>query len=222
MIRPRIFPVIHLSTLALLLANAARCVRAGVDGVFLIDMSGRDDWIDDACGVVRKSFPELRIGVNRLSVGAEASVQRSLAIGVEMTWADNSGITSVGPSPMARSISGMVAATAHEFFAGVAFKYQQPEIDPGRAAKWATDLGLVPTTSGDATGVPAAQDKIEAMREALGVGQRLAIASGITPENVSRYRHLATDFLVATGISIDEHELDPQRLAMLVRAVHSS
>ena len=49
----------------------------------------------------------------------------------------------------------------------------------------------------------------------------LAIASGITPENVEVYLPFADSFLVATGISRSFTELDPSKVRMLVQRVRS-
>lgn len=76
----------------------------------------------------------------------------------------------------------------------------------------------VVTTSGPGTGKAAAVEKIRTMKEALG-DFPLAIASGITPENVSDYLPYADCFLVATGISRNFEQLDPARTHALVEAV---
>jgi uncharacterized protein len=57
------------------------------------------------------------------------------------------------------------------------------------------------------------------MRQALG-GFPLAIASGITPENVEAYLPYVDAFLVATGISSSFTELDSERVRMLAEKVH--
>jgi predicted TIM-barrel enzyme len=47
----------------------------------------------------------------------------------------------------------------------------------------------------------------------------LAIASGITPENVGDYLDVADCFLVATGISRSFTELEPSRVRRLIERV---
>lgn len=61
---------------------------------------------------------------------------------------------------------------------------------------------------------------IQRMKQALG-DTPLAIASGITPENVADYLPHADSFLVATGISRSFTELDPVRVQALVDQVRS-
>jgi predicted TIM-barrel enzyme len=63
-------------------------------------------------------------------------------------------------------------------------------------------------------------DKIRTFREALGT-HPLAIASGITPENVAAYAPLVDMILVATGINFkdDFYNIDPARLTALLAAI---
>ena len=56
------------------------------------------------------------------------------------------------------------------------------------------------------------------MKQAIG-DFPLAIASGITPENVKDYLEVADCFLVATGISNSFSELSPVRVRELVRNI---
>ena len=72
--------------------------------------------------------------------------------------------------------------------------------DVGVAASLASHFMDVITTSGDATGVAANLHKIKAMRASCG-NAAMAIASGITPANASKYIPYVDCFLVATGIS---------------------
>lgn len=87
-----------------------------------------------------------------------------------------------------------------------------PEEFPARAAAQARAVGFIPTTSGDATGHAPTISKIEAMGE----GGALAIASGMTPENVNGYAPALSHILVATSVSRSEHHIDPAKLKALI------
>jgi uncharacterized protein len=76
----------------------------------------------------------------------------------------------------------------------------------------------VVTTSGAGTGQAAHLEKISAMKAALG-DLPLAIASGITPENVRDYLPISDCYLVATGLGDSFEELNPDRVAALVDGV---
>lgn len=48
----------------------------------------------------------------------------------------------------------------------------------------------------------------------------IALASGVTPENVDAYLPFVDAYLVATGISLDFEHLDASRTRALVERVH--
>ena len=50
--------------------------------------------------------------------------------------------------------------------------------------------------------------------------ERLAIASGVTPDNIGDYLPYVDHFLVASGISQDFHTLDPAKVRALAEAIH--
>ena len=74
------------------------------------------------------------------------------------------------------------------------------------------------TTSGSGTGQAAELEKIRRMKAALGEAP-LAIASGITPENVADFLPHTDCFLVATGISRSFTELDADKTHALIERV---
>ena len=89
----------------------------------------------------------------------------------------------------------------------------------GLVAKEAVSFGVdVVTTSGMATGCAASIDKVEMMRRALGK-HPLALASGVTPENVDSYLPYVDAFLVASGIEQEFGSFNPRRVAELVRRI---
>jgi predicted TIM-barrel enzyme len=61
-------------------------------------------------------------------------------------------------------------------------------------------------------------EKIRTIREAIPSDKPLAIASGITPENVRDFLPYIDYVLVATGVSKNYHELDRDKLQRLVAA----
>ena len=100
------------------------------------------------------------------------------------------------------------------FFASIAFKYRPVEIDSLGAAAAALAAGFVPTTSGSATGYPPTVSKISSM-VSVSAGT-LAVASGMTPENIAEYTRYLGAVLVATGVSVDDYRLDPAKLDAFV------
>lgn len=211
-----IWPVIHLDSTPAAVANARLAQEAGAHGVFLIHMQGHDDLIDVAYWAIRGQVPGLAVGANFLSLDADEGMARAIALGMDASWSDNPGISSRGASDLARRVS-QNRPPNHLHFAGVAFKYQAAERDPGRAASEAIALGLIPTTSGDATGHAPTVDKLRQIRDAIGSEVPLACASGLTPDNLPELAPLLTHALVATGISQDFHTLCEAKLRAMLR-----
>lgn len=220
--RHAVLPVIHVESLEQAERNAAIAYRAGCDGVFLINHGLSVFKLLEIHYVVASNFRNWWVGVNCLGLRPEevfakaASTKRVAGI-----WTDNMGIDERAE----RQVDAEAALRAREasgwnglYFGGVAFKYQREVDDLERAAGVAARYADVVTTSGPGTGEAASRDKIVRLRSALG-DTPLAIASGITPENVGDYLDVADCFLVATGISTSWSEIDYDRTCRLVDAV---
>ena len=227
---PEVWPVIHLLDEATALDNARMALAAGCTGVFVISMEGNDEAIDPVAHAIRELYPRLRVGVNYLSLPAPEALERSLREGHAATWADVPGVRSDEVSASAYALERLLrlrprarpGEPQHLFFGSVAFKYQAPDPVPGQAAVLATRFGMIPTTSGEATGVAPPARKLSLMRSALDVAfssslrSPLALASGVTPDNVSELAPFLTHVLVATGISSDFYTFDEQLIRQLV------
>lgn len=88
------------------------------------------------------------------------------------------------------------------------------EPSPAMAALNALTLGFVPTTSGPATGKAPELSKVRAMWDEA--DHTLAVASGLTPDNIAAFAPYVSHALVATGVSRDEHHFDAELLRVFV------
>lgn len=95
---------------------------------------------------------------------------------------------------------------AHEVYSGVAFKYLAYEPDPGLAALELIKRGLIPTTSGPATGQEIDISKIKTIRSAIGPYAKLAVASGVTAHNAHWIKGWVTHAFVASSILDPGHD----------------
>jgi hypothetical protein len=222
-IRRQVLPVIHLLDGKTAYEQAKLAFSVGADGVFLISHSGQDKLVIQLASAWKKRHPNKQIGWNLLGLSVLDSLFFAQRSGIDMVWADMPGVTSGGPSQVGRQVATMLLQKdAPQFFGSVAFKYQAPEPNPAAAAMEAAKLGMLVTTSGPGTGHAPDVEKARVMSEAVaGFGGELAIASGMTPENVSSFLPYATHFLVATGVSRDEHHFDEARLAQFIETVHA-
>lgn len=197
-----VLPVIHIVDERQTLQNAELALEAGADGVFLINHDLAYKILLEIHNALVAEFPDLWSGVNCLDLEA-TDVFDHIDGRINGVWTDNALIDETKiHQPNAADVSKkrQNAGWNGLYFGGVAFKYQREVTDLATAASIAADYMDVVTTSGPATGQAAAPDKIRIMKQAIG-DVPLAIASGITPENVIEYLPYADCFLVATGIS---------------------
>lgn len=212
----KIIPVIHHLNHELTLENAKMCAEEQAFGVFLISMTGDNEHLAALARTIKGRHPELLVGINLLGQSAISSIEESLDFSLDMTWSDNPIVTSKVVTEEAKKIESRIKNSQHLFFNSVAFKYQKVEDEPGVAAWASAKLGFIPTTSGKATGHAADLTKISEMKKSIGE-EPLAIASGLTPENVNYFIPYIDYGLVATGISDDFHTLSREKLHSIIK-----
>jgi hypothetical protein len=196
-----LLPVIHVENLDQAMSNLNIAEAAGVKGVWLINHSVNSGTLLEITGKVQKEYPKMWIGVNCLD---KTPVQlfgflSGYGIDVDGVWVDNARIDELSNDQLEADKIAKVRNDSM-YFGGVAFKYQREVKDLESAVKIAKNYVDVITTSGDGTGQAASVEKVKRMFEAAD-GHPLAIASGITPNNVNNYLPYIDVFLVSTGIS---------------------
>ncbi len=217
----RVFPVIHVVSKKQCLDNIKICVEAKTDGVFLINHHSYCNELLDIYKYARELYPNLWIGLNCLDLAPWQAIE-NMPEDVNGLWSDNAYINeNKSQQPYAEETLNVTKQKNWKglHFGGVAFKYQRYVEELEKAVEIAKNYVDVITTSGDGTGIAADIIKIERMYYAA-KGFPLAIASGITPENIELYLPISNAYLVATGISKDFTTLDPVRTKELINIVH--
>lgn len=220
--RHTILPVIHVESQTQARRNTEVAREAGADGAFLINHGMSSEVLLDIFTAVYAANSDWWLGVNCLGLLPE-DVFNAVPSEVAGIWVDNAEIDERAcDQARGEEIASGRADSGWRglYFGGVAFKGQRHVGDLAVAAQTATRYMDVVTTSGPGTGQAAHRDKIVTMKKAIG-DFPLAIASGISPDNVGDYLDVADCFLVATGISESFTELDPARLAALLEQVRS-
>lgn len=215
--KPRVLlPVVHTINPKQVIESISVAMNNGADGVFVINQRMDERDLIHLLPALAKLTPWL--GINLLGFGLD-QVLRLTADHVQGIWTDN-----VNDLDML-AIEHIRIDWRGLWFGGVGFKYTRTvDDDPAALVSAATQRGLVDvvTTSGPGTGKAADRSKIQAFRAALD-DRPLAIASGITAENVLDYLDSSTDvnaFLVATGIEKSFGVFDPHRVRMLADKIH--
>lgn len=196
------------------LENAIIAMNCGCDGVFFIshgDMTPAELlYLSDS-----DAFDKPQ-GVNFLGFTVEDAMNM-VGNRASMIWSDYT------PSGMERE--ALERARQHMafnglLFGGIAFKYQPQPADLRQAAEEVKGFIDVLTTSGDGTGYAPEVEKLAILAE--GFGNKIAVASGVTPENVVPMLPYLSHILVSTGISKDFYTIDPDKCKRLVDVVKSS
>ena len=226
--RPRVLlPVVHPVTRDRALAAVEVAVAAGADGVFLIDQGLNERDLVVLIAEVYRRHPALWVGVNLLSRAPADALAFALEANgrIDGLWSDNAGIDErSADQPRARQLVEARQRLGWNglYFGGVAFKYQRevPRADLGRAMATASGYMDVVCTSGVGTGHAADPSKPRAMREGA-PETALALASGVTTENVAQYLPYVDAYLVGTGIERELGVLDPDATMKLATAIHA-
>lgn len=197
-------------------ANVAIARDNGADGAFIINHGVSPDTLLAMVPLVAKKADGFWLGINALGLHPSAAFAK-LPEEAKGVWADNAYIEDGDRDQhIADHARRMQERSAYPslYFGGVAFKYQRQPTSMVDACTSAMKYMDVITTSGPGTGRAAQPEKILLMKSIIG-DFPLAIASGITPENVADYSRMADCFLVATGVSTTFDKLDPVRVRML-------
>lgn len=227
----KLLPVVHVANRDQALAQVDAARNAGADGAWLINHVVGSATLTRVFIAARGKHPDFWLGLNFLDHNAEQAMAAVVALSAEHRvdglWTDNAGVDERAAGPEDNAQARRIWTLKHGsgwlglYFGGVAFKHQRRVTDVEKAAVVASEYVDVVTTSGDATGVAARVEKIAAMKSVLGSAP-LAVASGITPENVGAYLPHVDYFLVATGISRSFYELAPDKTRQLADLIHGA
>ena len=224
---PAVLPVIHVKNDEQINQNVEIAICCGAQGVFLINHDFDVKLFLPLIERCREAHPLLWLGVNFLGVtGRDAfpilGELESRGLGIDGYWADDACIDEQQElQKHAEHINSVRERSGWSgiYFGGTAFKKQRV-VDPADyfvSGKIAQQWMDVVTTSGIATGEPAEIEKVQTFRQGVGTSA-LAVASGVTPENVHNYAPYVDAILVATGINIshDFYNIDGTRLSRLI------
>lgn len=216
----KIYTVVHVKDKNQGQEQALLALSLGVDGLYFISHFGDDELVLSLAKEFIESHQDKHIGINLLSTPVEHVLDVAINHGVKNIWMDNVGInTRVPDVKLIASLAEKVKEAGLTLFAGVAFKYQRPEQNPGEAGLIAMENGFIPVTSGPGTGQSSSLLKLKEMSQALnerGGSNLLALASGVDCHNVKSYKEYVSHVFVATGVSKNEHEFDEDKLSGLL------
>jgi uncharacterized protein len=225
--RSRVFlPVVHPKSKDLCLKAVETAMNCHADGIFLVN-EGLDAWeLLDLVPEIHQQFDKPWIGVNLIGFEPETVVGLISGLPVAGIWSDNAGIVvSQSTQPAAERFMQARRDNSWDglYFGGLAMKYQRkvPDEQLAVAAQRACQFLDVITSSGPETGIAAPLDKAKLLRAGAG-SHPIALASGISPENVSHYLPYVDAYLVASSIETEENSgiFVPERAKLLASMIH--
>lgn len=228
----RIYPVVHINTVATAVEQSAAALGAGADGIYLIHHGTDNATLFEVLRRVSEDHLNAFVGVNLLgssTLQAIMRIEQALHSG-EITrapsglWSDD--IRS-DPNPFAAKAyaSETAAVRGTRILGGIAFKYtstftEDPEVAKSETLLLRNAVDVV-TTSGSGTGTPPTVAKLRAMREVA--GRPIAVASGLSASNVADFKTLVDEVLIASSIETAPYSgiFDRRALLDAIQTVHA-
>lgn len=216
--KKRVFlPVIHTTTVEQTKKSIRIALESDADGIFLIDQKmSAGEVLRLIEGLSREPVTLPWIGLNLLAMPSRRimSILKNMQLPVRGVWKDDAADFINAKEDV--QWEGLT-------FGGVAFKYQREVPNAALFSEtryWSSRVNVV-TTSGDRTGQPPTVEKVSAMYRALEPPTSLALASGISPDNVQKFLPYAHAFLVASSIEKVFGVLDPVLTRELADKIHA-
>jgi uncharacterized protein len=216
-----ILPVVHVTDLQQAQRNTELARNKGADGVFLINHGFSADRLKSIFQTIQKEYSDWWIGINMLGVSLE-QLPHVMPFSAQGIWSDCAGVASShseDPAAKAKAFYQSTLGYQGLFFGGLSFKGRPTSFTDAEAATQAVGYVDVITTSGIRTGEPPLIEKIRTIRGAIDRNP-LAIASGISADNVHLYKPYADCFVVSSSIEREFGEFDPTLLRELIHLVH--
>lgn len=238
-----IYPVVHVKTPKQALKQAEIVIEAGADGVYLIDHgsyptpSSKNPLID-SFNALKAEHPQFFVGLNYLLFSpcegylftSQLLEEGKLQTTPDALWFDDALGCSVhdkyeGVREVAQ-IRNRLGLEGVKLLGGLSFKYtdhysDDPLVSAELVKIYGQHIDEV-VTSGSATGTPPSIEKVRAMKEALDSG-RIAVASGVSIENIGDYRGVIDDVLVASSLETHKYSgvFVPEKVHAFFEAAHS-
>jgi len=215
----KVYPVIHYYNKETTISEAAKAFECGADGVFLISHIGQNEKLIPLAIEIKEKF-KMKVGINFLGDDVLSTAKIVEQNNLDMVWSDDCGVSSAGLNFNGFQLKEWSDANPNiEVFASVAFKYQIVDNNPPLAALNALNAGFIPTTSGSGTGSAPTLEKIRPMSKMT--KGKIAVASGMTCENIHIFKTHLSDILVSTGISDDDYHFNVEKMKKFIQIAHS-
>lgn len=182
------------------------------DGVFLINNYCSDEDLYDGFITARNNYKNKWIGINYLG-DPRYAINMATELEADGIWFDNGGVIDDNCKYAEKLNETMkVAGYKGLNFGGTCFKYQQQPKNISLTVTNACNYMDVVTTSGDGTGKAINLEKLKTIYDASNGNNMIAVASGISPDNVEVIKPYCNIFMANTCISKPKIEIFDEKL----------
>jgi predicted TIM-barrel enzyme len=214
----KVLPVVHYLSDEQAIQQSLLAYSLNADGIFLISHCGSNERLGPLAKTIKSLTKNFKVGINLLGNTIMETAKESEKYELDMICGDSCGVSSKGINAEGEELFRWGQKNSKiEIFASVAFKYQKIETNPPLAASNAKNSGFIPTTSGSGTGSAPELAKIMSMSNKT--NGLLAIASGMTCENILDFKSYLSHVLVATGVSQDENHFNLSKLEKFIKII---
>lgn len=227
-----IYPVVHINDSAEAVRQAHLALDSGSDGIFLIDHLNKNNrTLFETYQALVQDSPDVFIGLNMLTTPVAGMALDELNMALEDgeisrlpdgLWFDDARLL---PVMALEAMQRNPRLARVRLLGGAAFKYtayytDEPD-EAARQAAFVAPLVDVVTTSGRGTGKPPSPQKIQSMKQTIGEAP-LAIASGVSVDNLHEYAGAVDQLLVSTSVEVEPYSgiFEPAKLKELIEAAH--
>lgn len=195
-----------------------------INGVWLLTNNTNSNTIEKVIIWVRKNFSDLWIGVNLIGENIITILEFINKNRPDGIWNDRSSVNDEKyqnvPNIMIDQIKRLKWSGL--YFGGILFKYVAVQGDKKNIVKKSSKYMDVLTTSGIGTGIPIEKKKLEFIYKTKHKNLPVAVASGITPENISDIIQYCNIFIVRSSIVDSNNNVSISKLFKLINAIKNN
>lgn len=206
--------------------GAAIAIDNGAHGIALVTHIVSPEYGAYIASVLKEKYPYHKIILNILQRKPQKTFETIKGTKIDGIWTDNAMIPGIDRVDEHDDSADKLLQRQQEqdtdilYFGGLDFKHQKklsPEEYPFAIQQAKKYLDVI-TTSGSATWVSADAQKVKNIKQLAG-SHPVGLASGVTAQNIHEYIHNTDVSIVASGISHDYRNLDPQKIAELAKII---
>jgi len=182
-----------------------------IDGVWIESANCTSDVLHEVIAAFKITYPGRWIGINLIGETFMAVVEFLKKSTPDGIWMDRSYLTDADYQTLPNLILDFFHRSGWTglYFGGVLFKYVNTQVaDEDKLCQNAREYMDVLTTSGVGTGIAIDKEKLIKIKSSVGDKQVVAVASGITAENIDIIKDYCDIYMLRTAIVDKNDDVD--------------